>query len=120
MSAKLWPGRCVDLPTPDVLSIGLTVGASLSGIIQFFAITYPGAAANFVWWGRTFYATTCDGVGCPLKDMPAQGYFGPGVSWRRIRSSSRGVMLMTSLGSFDRGAAEGPVVRHGALVFRAI
>lgn len=64
----------------DVLSIGLTVGASLSGIIQFFAITYPGAAANFTWWGRTFYATTCDGLGCPLKDMPAQGYFGPGVS----------------------------------------
>ena len=119
MSAKLWPGDCPDLPTPDVLSIGLTVGASLSGIIQFFAITYPGAAANFVWWGRTFYATTCDGVGCPLKDMPAQGYFGPGVSWRRVRSSNRGVKLMPSLGSFDCDAANGRAMRHAARGFRA-
>lgn len=62
----------------DVLSIGLTVGASLSGIIQFFAITYPGA--SITWWGNTYYLTGCDALGCPLKELPAQGYFGPAVS----------------------------------------
>ena len=62
----------------DVLSIGLTVGASISGILQFFAITYPGV--TFTWWGRTFYASGCDGLGCPIKPLPEQGFFGPAVS----------------------------------------
>ncbi|ORX36938.1 OPT oligopeptide transporter protein-domain-containing protein [Kockovaella imperatae] len=60
-----------------ILSIGLTVGAALSGIIQFFCITYPGASLN--WWGTEFYVSGCDGLGCPLKELPEVGYFGPGV-----------------------------------------
>ena len=59
-----------------VLSIGLTVGATLSAIIQFFCITLPGG--KLTWWGTTFYAEGCDGSGCPLKPLPEQGYFGPG------------------------------------------
>ncbi|WRT64852.1 OPT family small oligopeptide transporter [Kwoniella shivajii] len=60
-----------------VLSIGLTVGAAISGVIQFFCITYPGGAMP-AWWGNTVQFAGCDGLGCPLKDMPEVGYFGPG------------------------------------------
>ncbi|WWD00471.1 OPT family small oligopeptide transporter [Kwoniella sp. B9012] len=60
-----------------VLSIGLTVGAAISGVIQFFCITYPGGIMP-AWWGNTVYVSGCDAVGCPLKEMPEVGYFGPG------------------------------------------
>ncbi|WWC67840.1 OPT family small oligopeptide transporter [Kwoniella pini CBS 10737] len=60
-----------------VLSIGLTVGAAVSGVIQFFCITYPGGVMP-TWWGNTVYVAGCDGLGCPLKEMPEVGYFGPG------------------------------------------
>ena len=66
----------------DILSIGLTIGAAISGVIQFFCITYPGA--SLTWWGNTFYVSGCDGLGCPLKEMPEVGYFGPGVSQIRF------------------------------------
>jgi hypothetical protein len=69
------------LTRADILSIGLTVGVALSGIIQFFCITYPGA--SFVWWGSTVSFKGCDGLGCPLMDLPEVGYFGPGVSLAR-------------------------------------
>ncbi|WWC87002.1 OPT family small oligopeptide transporter [Kwoniella dendrophila CBS 6074] len=60
-----------------VLSIGLTVGAAVAGVIQFFCITYPGGKMP-IWWGNTVTYAGCDGLGCPLKDMPEKGYFGPG------------------------------------------
>jgi hypothetical protein len=53
----------------DILSIGLTVGAAVSGVVQFFCITFPGARLN--WWG--------DGLGCPLQPLPVGGSFGPVV-----------------------------------------
>lgn len=64
-----------------ILSIGLTVGTAVSGIIQFFALRYTGAVLN--WWGTTFFASGCDGIGCPLKPLPEQEFFGPGVSLAR-------------------------------------
>nr|XP_019047282.1 OPT family small oligopeptide transporter [Kwoniella bestiolae CBS 10118]OCF26212.1 OPT family small oligopeptide transporter [Kwoniella bestiolae CBS 10118] len=60
-----------------VLSIGLTVGAAISGVVQFFCITYPGGVMP-AWWGNTVQFSGCDGIGCPLKEMPEIGYFGPG------------------------------------------
>jgi hypothetical protein len=62
----------------DILSIGLTVGAAVSGVVQFFCITFPGARLN--WWGNTFYTSGCDGLGCPLQPLPVGGSFGPVVS----------------------------------------
>ncbi|OCF58918.1 hypothetical protein L486_03411 [Kwoniella mangroviensis CBS 10435] len=60
-----------------VLSIGLTVGAAISGVIQFFCITYPGGIMPS-WWAKTVYVSGCDALGCPLNEMPEVGYFGPG------------------------------------------
>ncbi|WVQ83359.1 OPT family small oligopeptide transporter [Cryptococcus sp. DSM 104549] len=60
-----------------ILSIGLTVGAAISGVIQFFCITYPGGVMP-AWWGNTVYVSGCDALGCPLLDLPEIGYFGPG------------------------------------------
>jgi hypothetical protein len=62
----------------DILSIGLTVGAAVSGVVQFFCITFPGA--SLTWWGNTFYVSGCDGLGCPLQPLPVGGSFGPAVS----------------------------------------
>lgn len=61
-----------------ILSIGLTIGAAVSGVIQFFCIILPGG--KLTWWGTRFYASGCDGLGCALKEMPKEGYFGPAVS----------------------------------------
>jgi hypothetical protein len=66
----------------DILSIGLTVGAAVSGVVQFFCITFPGARLN--WWGNTFYTSGCDGLGCPLQPLPVGGSFGPVVSPRPL------------------------------------
>ncbi|WVF69938.1 OPT family small oligopeptide transporter [Kwoniella sp. CBS 6097] len=60
-----------------ILSIGLTIGAALSGVIQFFFISYPGWRMS-PWWGTTVHLSGCDGRGCPLLDIPEKGYFGPG------------------------------------------
>ncbi|OCF37395.1 OPT family small oligopeptide transporter [Kwoniella heveanensis BCC8398] len=60
-----------------ILSIGLTIGAALSGVVQFFFITYPGHQMP-AWWGMTQHLSSCDGKGCPLLDIPEKGYFGPG------------------------------------------
>ncbi|WVR04578.1 OPT family small oligopeptide transporter [Kwoniella sp. DSM 27419] len=60
-----------------ILSIGLTVGAALSGVVQFFLITYPGWRVP-AWWGNTVHLQGCDGKGCPWLDLPEVGYFGPG------------------------------------------
>lgn len=71
------------LMSVDILSIGLTIGAAVSGVVQFFAITFPGA--SLTWWGNTFYTSGCDGLGCPLKPLPEVGYFGPAVSLLSLR-----------------------------------
>ncbi|WVQ97983.1 OPT family small oligopeptide transporter [Kwoniella sp. CBS 9459] len=60
-----------------ILSIGLTIGAALSGVAQFFFITYPGGRMPS-WWGTTVHLSGCDGRGCPLLNLPERGYFGPG------------------------------------------
>jgi hypothetical protein len=86
-----WNKYCCKSPFPhqrdeaentDILSIGLTIGAAVSGVVQFFCITFPGARLN--WWGNTFYTSGCDGLGCPLQPLPEGGYFGPGVSLARF------------------------------------
>lgn len=58
-----------------VLSCALDVGVALSGILIFFALSYPGVTLN--WWGTVGYADTADGNLTPYYSLPARGYFGP-------------------------------------------
>ncbi|KAK4495351.1 hypothetical protein PRZ48_013682 [Zasmidium cellare] len=59
-----------------ILAAGLDVGTALSGIIIFFAVSYPGYSFPD-WWGNTVYANTADGNGTAWKAIPDSGFFGP-------------------------------------------
>jgi OPT family oligopeptide transporter len=58
-----------------VTSAALDVGLALSGIVIFFALSYPGVSID--WWGNSVYKNTADGRLTPYKPLPAKGYFGP-------------------------------------------
>lgn len=60
-----------------ILAAGLDVGTALSGIIIFFAVSYPGYTFPD-WWGNTVYANTADGNGASWMKIPESGRFGPG------------------------------------------
>jgi len=47
-----------------------------TGIIMFFAISYPGYSFPD-WWGNNVFANTADGLGLAWKPMPDSGVFGP-------------------------------------------
>ena len=59
-----------------ILAAALDTGTALSGIIIFFAVSYPGAVFPD-WWGNTVFVNTDDGDGTPFLTMPDSGYFGP-------------------------------------------
>jgi hypothetical protein len=59
-----------------ILAASLDFGTAFSGIIIFFAVTYPGYSFPD-WWGNTVFLNTADGRGDAWKAMPSTGYFGP-------------------------------------------
>jgi OPT family oligopeptide transporter len=58
-----------------VLSAALDSGVAVSAIIIFFTVVFPGGSLS--WWGNNVSSTTVDGLGTPLKAIPATGTFGP-------------------------------------------
>ncbi|KAH7079752.1 small oligopeptide transporter, OPT family [Paraphoma chrysanthemicola] len=58
-----------------ILAASLDFGTAFSGIIIFFAVTYPGYSFPD-WWGNTVFLNTADGRGDAWKAMPGIGYFG--------------------------------------------
>ena len=59
-----------------ILAAALDTGTALSGIIIFFAVSYPGFSFPD-WWGNTVFVNTADGEGLSYLPLPARGYFGP-------------------------------------------
>ncbi|KAK3626797.1 hypothetical protein LTR56_019615 [Elasticomyces elasticus] len=59
-----------------ILAAALDTGTALSGIIIFFAVSYPGYSFP-VWWGNTVFLDTADGNGTAWLSMPNSGFFGP-------------------------------------------
>ncbi|KXT13426.1 hypothetical protein AC579_9906 [Pseudocercospora musae] len=59
-----------------ILAAAMDFGTAFSGIIIFFAVSYPGYSFPD-WWGNTVFLNTADGRGDAWKAMPSVGYFGP-------------------------------------------
>ncbi|KAH9824567.1 small oligopeptide transporter [Teratosphaeria destructans] len=58
-----------------ILAAGLDFGTAISGIIIFFAVSYPGYSFPD-WWGNTVYLNTADGDSASWLPLPDRGYFG--------------------------------------------
>ncbi|KAF2773854.1 small oligopeptide transporter, OPT family [Teratosphaeria nubilosa] len=58
-----------------ILAAGLDFGTAISGIIIFFAVSYPGYTFPD-WWGNTVYLNTADGDSASWLPLPDRGYFG--------------------------------------------
>lgn len=56
-----------------VLTSSFSAGIAIAAIIIFFAVQYK--ETPLVWWGNTVSYAGCDGAGCTLLPIPAEGHF---------------------------------------------
>jgi len=59
-----------------VLSAALTAGVAVSGLVQFFALSWNGTIP-LEWWGNTVSNAGVDGTTSAILPLPQRGYFGP-------------------------------------------
>ncbi|EIN12782.1 OPT-domain-containing protein [Punctularia strigosozonata HHB-11173 SS5] len=59
-----------------ITTTAFSCAIAISAIVMFFALQWPNVVIN--WSGNNRPFEGCDGIGCPLKPIPEQGFFGPG------------------------------------------
>ncbi|KII93700.1 hypothetical protein PLICRDRAFT_102174 [Plicaturopsis crispa FD-325 SS-3] len=59
-----------------ILSAGLDASVAISMVVIFFTLQLPKGGVTLDWWGNTFWQTTADAMGTPMRILEPPATFG--------------------------------------------